>query len=70
MQLDIGKWYVDASYVIHDDCKGHSGALVTLGQCTITSFSCKQKLNAKSSTETELIGVDDVMPQILWMRYF
>ena len=24
----------------------------------------------KSSTETELVLVDNLMPQILWMRYF
>jgi hypothetical protein len=29
-----------------------------------------QKLNTKSSTEVELVGVDDVMPLILWTRYF
>jgi hypothetical protein len=27
-------------------------------------------LNTKSSTEAELVGVDDRMPQILWTRYF
>eukprot|EP00957_Ditylum_brightwellii_P027214 2057329-Ditylum_brightwellii.AAC.1 len=30
----------------------------------------KQRLNTKSSTETELIGVDDAMPHVLWTRYF
>ena len=29
----------------------------------------KQKLNTKISTEAELVGVDDLMPQIIWMRY-
>jgi hypothetical protein len=24
----------------------------------------------KSSTKAELVGVDDVMPQIIWTRYF
>ena len=33
-------------------------------------MSRKQKLNTKSSTEAELVGIDDVMPQILWTRYF
>ncbi len=32
--------------------------------------STKQKLNARSSMESELIGVDDMMPSILWARYF
>ncbi len=32
--------------------------------------STKQKLNTRSSTESELVGVDDMMPIILWTRYF
>ena len=36
----------------------------------ITSFSKKQKINAKSSTNAELISLDDALPQILWTRYF
>ena len=34
------------------------------------SFSWKQKTNSKSSKESELIGVDDTLPQIFWTRYF
>ena len=30
----------------------------------------KQKLNTRSSTETELVGADDFMPEICWTRYF
>jgi hypothetical protein len=32
--------------------------------------STKQKLNTRSSTESELVGVDDMMPSIIWTRYF
>ena len=32
--------------------------------------STKQKLNTQSSTESELVGVDDLMPSILWTRHF
>ena len=28
------------------------------------------KINAKRSTEAELIRMDDTIPQILWTRYF
>ncbi len=34
------------------------------------SVSTKQKLDTKSSTESELVGVDDMMPIILWTCYF
>jgi hypothetical protein len=30
----------------------------------------KQKLNTRSSTESKLVGVDDMMPSILWTRNF
>ena len=32
--------------------------------------STKQKLNTRSSTETEVVAVDDLMPAILWTRLF
>jgi hypothetical protein len=32
--------------------------------------STKQKLNNRSSTETEIIGAADFMPDIFWTRYF
>ena len=34
------------------------------------SHSAKQKLNTRSSCEGEMVGVDDLMPQILWTRLF
>ena len=34
------------------------------------SCSKKQKLNTRSSTESELVGVDDLMPSVLWTRLF
>ena len=41
-----------------------------MGRSALYSAPNKQKLNTKSSTEAELVGVDDLMPQILWTRYF
>jgi hypothetical protein len=32
--------------------------------------SAKQKLNTRSSTETEIVGVDHCMPAVLWTRCF
>ena len=66
----IVKWYVDASFAVHPNMRGHTGGAVTLGRgCPIVT-STKQKLNTRSSTEAELVGVDDLMPAILWTRYF
>ena len=40
------------------------------GRGSIISIPKKKKLNTKSSTEAELIGADNAMPQMLWTRYF
>lgn len=34
------------------------------------STSTKHKINMHSSTETEIVSVDDMMPQVLWTNYF
>jgi hypothetical protein len=44
--------------------------MLTLGKGVTYAASTKQKLNTKSSTESEVVGVDDGMPQFLWTRYF
>ena len=43
---------------------------MSLGKGSVYSTSVRQKLTTKSSTEAELVGVDDVMPMILWTRQF
>ena len=68
--LHILKWWVDASYAVHPDMKSHTGGTMSMGKGSIYSASRRQKLNTKSSTEAELVGVDDVMAQVLWTRYF
>ena len=57
------KWYVDASYAVHPDMKGHTGGTLSLGKGSVYSMSTKQKLVACSSTESKVIGVHDVLPQ-------
>jgi hypothetical protein len=43
---------------------------MSMGTGAAYSTSKKQKLNTKSSTEAELVGIDDVLPQALWTKYF
>jgi hypothetical protein len=50
--------------------RGHSGNALTLGHGFPIPSSGKQKLNTRSSTESELIGVDDLMSLIIWTRIF
>jgi hypothetical protein len=63
-------WSVDASFAIHKDMRSHTGAVLTLGQGALMSMSIKQKINTKSSTEAELVGVDDAMNFVEWIQLF
>ena len=63
-------WWVDASFAVHPDYKSHTGATMTLGKGSIYSTSTKQKLNTRSSTEAELVGINDAMSIVLWTRHF
>ncbi len=61
---------MDASFAVHPDMKGHTGGALTLGRGCPVLACTKQKWNTRSSTESELVGVDDLMPMILWVRLF
>jgi len=67
---DEVKWWVDSSYTVHPDMKSHTGIYMTLGEGATYTASCKQKLNTKSSMESELVALDDAMGQVLWTRNF
>ena len=43
---------------------------MTLGQGMILNHSTKQKSNSRSSTEAEIIGVDDKISKIIWAKRF
>ena len=64
------KSWVDVSYGIHQDCRSHTGGGMSWGWGMILSKSQKQKLNTKSSTEGEIVGVSDYLPNVIWARMF
>ena len=63
-------WYVDASFAVHPNMRGHTGGGLTMGRGFPIVSSTKQKLNTCSSTESKLVGVDNMMLSILWTHYF
>lgn len=63
-------WLVDVAFAVHNDMRGHTGAHMSMGQGTIVSISLKQKMNTCSSTEAELVGVDQPLPRILRSQLF
>ena len=64
------EWYVDASFAVHQNMRGHTGGRLSIGRGFPIICSMKQKLNTRSSTKSELVGVNDMMPMILWACYF
>ena len=55
---------------VHEGMKGHSGSVLMIGDNVVLSKSNKQKINTRSSTEAELIVVDDALPTVQWTRLF
>ena len=50
--------------------KSHTGGVMSLGRGAIMAKSRKQKLNTKSSTEAEVVGASDYLPNTLWAKRF
>jgi hypothetical protein len=44
--------------------------VITIGSGAIHAKSSKQKINSKSSSETELIGLSDYSSQVIWTQHF
>ena len=63
-------WSIDTSFAIHMDMKNHTGYCLTLGMRTPISGSQSQKITTKSSTESELGGVDDVTSYVEWTSLY
>jgi hypothetical protein len=63
-------WHVDAAFAVHNDKKSHTGATMSLGGGGVMSVSTKQKVNTRSSTEAELVSLDDVIAKVVWTKLF
>ena len=60
----------DASYNIHSDGKGHTGYVVGIGpnNSIVHVKSVKQKLTAQSSTDAELIALNECTKMVIHIR--
>ena len=63
-------WSIGASFAVHNNMRSHTGTLLTFGKGTVFSLSNKQKVNSTSSTIAEIIGVDDAMNFVMWVKLF
>ncbi len=62
--------YVNASFAVHPNMRSHTSRGLTMGRGFTIVSSTTQKLNTRSSTESELVGVDNMMPFVVWSWYF
>ena len=52
--------FIDASFALHTDGKGHTGVVIQVGGATVLCRSTKQRIVTKDSTESELVGLSDM----------
>ena len=60
------KWYIDAAFTVHKDMGSHTGGFMTMGIGGAYVQSRQHNLNTKISTEADILGVDDVLTQVIW----
>ena len=68
---DIGivhTWVVK-SYAVHKNIRGQEVGVLLMGRGLLTERSLKQKLNGKSSTKTEVIGIGGIFPHNIWLIF-
>ena len=66
---DVYTW-IDAAYAVHNNMRSQTGGAMSMGHGILHGRSSKQKLNTKSSTEAELVGVSEYIPYNIWLLYF
>jgi hypothetical protein len=64
------KWHIESSFAVHNDFKSHTGGIRTMGEGAIQTISTKQKVNTRSSTEAELVSIDNIISKVMWTRLF
>ena len=57
--------WIDASYATHRDMRGHTGGVISMGKGMVIHGCSKQKINTKSSTESEIVGVSNFLTSCL-----
>ena len=58
--------YVNFSHVVHMYMRGHKVGVSTFGIGVLTDNSVKQKMNSRSSNESEVIVNSEYLPYNIW----
>ena len=62
--------WVDASFAVHTNMQSHTGGAMYMGYEMIHCRSIKQKLNTKSTTESDLVGTSEYVSFNIWIVMF
>lgn len=62
--------FVDSSHAVHKDMRGHTGGVISFGKGVSCPKSSKQKMNLRSTNETEVIGNSEYLPNNVWHEQF
>ena len=63
-------WSIDASFIVCIDMQSQTWYCLTLGTGSPISGLLGQKVNTRSTTESERIGVDDVIGYVEWTSLY
>ena len=68
--MSVIHYWIDVSFAVHADYKSHTGVCLSFGRGCLVNISSKQKINTWSSTEAELVAINDAIALSLWSRLF
>ena len=60
--------FIDASWATHEDCKGRTGVILTMGGAAIGGWSYKQRMVTRNSTESEIVALTDGLSEVVWAK--
>ena len=62
---------IDSAHAVHaKNMRGHTGSVSTMGTGVLDTKSSKQKMNTRSSTETEFVGTSEALPKSIYRCHF
>ena len=61
---------IDSAHAVHENMRGHTGGITTFGTGVIDQKSSMQKMNTRSSTETEHVGTSEYLPKPIFFELF
>ena len=62
--------WIDASYAAHDNMRGYTCGVISMGKGILHATAEKQKINVKNSTEAEVVGVSEYLPYNIQLTNF